>query len=117
MGLWSIRQDRHVLQRASNPGKGFAVAGGTASKIRATVDRPRRGQRACLLARSAGVAIRCLVAFKVTKFIMAQEKQTAVLKLLASNSSQANKPNSDVVLVAGNCMHMCIVESYKLLLA
>lgn len=32
---------------------------------------------------------------------LTQEKQSAVLKLLASSSSQANKPNSDVVLVAG----------------
>ncbi|KAL3146124.1 hypothetical protein ABBQ38_015471 [Trebouxia sp. C0009 RCD-2024] len=30
-----------------------------------------------------------------------EEKQNAVLKLLASSSSQASKPNSDVVLVAG----------------
>lgn len=37
-----------------------------------------------------------------------QEKQSAVLKLLASGSSQASKPNSDVVLVAGDCRHMCI---------
>ena len=34
-------------------------------------------------------------------FVMMQENQSAVLKLLASNSSQASKPNSDVVLVAG----------------
>ena len=42
------------------------------------------------------------------EFVLTQEKQSAVLKLLASNSSQAVKPNSDVVLVAGDCPHICI---------
>lgn len=36
-----------------------------------------------------------------------QEKQNAVLKLLASSSSQASKPNSDVVLVAGEYHSAC----------
>lgn len=40
-----------------------------------------------------------------------QEKQSAVLKLLASSSSQASKPNSDVVLVAGERHSTCHASS------
>lgn len=46
------------------------------------------------------------------EFVLMQEKQNAVLKLLASSSSQTSKPNTDVVLVAGDCLHICTVTRH-----